>query len=124
MEEPPVPETPSQSPRLARYPSQRVSPRQAPYPRVAPRTNPMDVSYPKVTHTLSITSVIPLTSHPEAVNATYVPQGIAGMNIFDTFEEEHMEYPALPGYNTRDRARQTLPIKPGFLPNVCSAPLQ
>jgi hypothetical protein len=29
-----------------------------------------------------------------------------GMNLFDTFEEEHMEAPALPRYNTRARARQ------------------
>jgi hypothetical protein len=29
---------------------------------------------------------------------------MAGMNLFDTFEEEHMESPALPRYNTRARA--------------------
>jgi hypothetical protein len=35
-----------------------------------------------------------------------VPQGMAGMNLFDTFEEEHIETPALPRYNTRSRSRQ------------------
>jgi hypothetical protein len=28
------------------------------------------------------------------------------MNLFDTFEEEHMETPAVPRYNTRARSRQ------------------
>jgi hypothetical protein len=97
MQEPPVPATPSQSPRLARYKSQRASPRQAPSLRVATRMNPMDVSSTRVTHTLPITSIVPLTPHPAAENAPYVPQGMAGMNLFDTFEEEHMESPALPG---------------------------
>jgi hypothetical protein len=31
---------------------------------------------------------------------------MAGANLFDTFEEEHMETPSLPRYNTRARARQ------------------
>jgi hypothetical protein len=35
-----------------------------------------------------------------------MPQGMAGMNLFDTFEEEHMETPAVPRYNTRARSRQ------------------
>jgi hypothetical protein len=35
-----------------------------------------------------------------------MPQGMAGVNLFDTFEEEHMETPAVPWYNTRARARQ------------------
>jgi hypothetical protein len=35
-----------------------------------------------------------------------MPQGMAGMNLFDTFEEEHMETPSLPRYNTRARSRQ------------------
>jgi hypothetical protein len=35
-----------------------------------------------------------------------MPQGMAGMNLFDTFEEEHTETPAVPRYNTRARARQ------------------
>jgi hypothetical protein len=106
MQEPPVPATPSQSPSLARYPYLRVIPRQAPSTSVAPRMNPMDVSSPRVTPTLAITSVIPLAPHPAAENAPYVPQGMTGMNIFDTFEEEHMESPSLPWYNTISSARQ------------------
>jgi hypothetical protein len=35
-----------------------------------------------------------------------MPQGMAGVNLFDTFEEEHMETPAVPRYNTRVLARQ------------------
>jgi hypothetical protein len=35
-----------------------------------------------------------------------MPQGMAGMKLFDTFEEEHMETPAFPRYNTRVRSRQ------------------
>jgi hypothetical protein len=58
--------------------------------------NPMYVSSTRVTHTLPITNVIPLTPHPAAENATKVPQGMAGMNLFDTFEKEHMETPGLP----------------------------
>jgi hypothetical protein len=106
MKKPPVPETPSQSSRLARYPSQRVSPRHAPSMRVAPRMNPVHVSSPRVAHTLPLNSATPLTPHPSAENAPYVPQGMAGMNIFDTFEEEDMESPSLPRYNTRSRSRQ------------------
>jgi hypothetical protein len=97
---------PSQSPRLARYPSQRVIPIQAPYPRVAPRLKPVDVSYPRVARTFPRNSIIPLTPHPAAENSPYVPQGMAGMNLFDKFEEEHMETTSLPRYNTRARARQ------------------
>jgi hypothetical protein len=36
----------------------------------------------------------------------YVPQGMVGMNLVDTFEEEHMVTPTLPRYNTRARAQQ------------------
>jgi hypothetical protein len=35
-----------------------------------------------------------------------MPQGMASVNLFDTFEEEHMETPGVPRYNTRARARQ------------------
>jgi hypothetical protein len=104
---PPAPITPSQSPLLFWYPSQRVSPRQAPSLRVAPRVNPVYVASPRVNRTLTHNSVIPLSPHPAAANAPYVPQGMAGVNLFDTFEEEHnMETPSLPRYNTRARARQ------------------
>jgi hypothetical protein len=68
--------------------------------------NPVDVSSARVTHTLPITSVIPVTPHPASENAPYATQGMAGMNIFDTFEKEHMESPSLPRYNTRARACQ------------------
>jgi hypothetical protein len=94
MQAPPVPATPIQSPRLARYPSQRVSPIQAPSLSL------------RVTHKLPITSVIPLTPHPAEESAPYVPQGMAGMNLFETFEEEQMETPALPRHTTRSRAHQ------------------
>jgi hypothetical protein len=106
MQDPPVPETPTRSPPLAPHRSQRVIPSQVPSPRVAPRINPSDVSSPRVTITLPLAYVIPLTPHPETENAPYVPQVMAGMNLFDTFEEEHTETPALPRYNTRSRAQQ------------------
>jgi hypothetical protein len=81
---------PSQSPRLSRYPYQRAIPRQAPSLRVAPRANPVNLASPRVNHTLPRNSVIPLTTHPAAANAPYVPQGMAGVNLFDTFDEEHI----------------------------------
>jgi hypothetical protein len=57
-------------------------------------------------HTLPLNNVIPLNPHPSAENSPYVPQGMAGMNLFGTFEEEHVEYPSLPRYSTRVRERQ------------------
>jgi hypothetical protein len=68
--------------------------------------NPMDAFSPRVNHTLPITSFITLTPHPASENAPYMPQGMAGMNLCYTYEEEYMEYPALPRYNTRAIARQ------------------
>jgi hypothetical protein len=59
-----------------------------------------------VTDELPLTDVIPLTPHPASDNAPYMPHGMAGMNLFDTFEEENMETSAVPRYNTRSRARQ------------------
>jgi hypothetical protein len=106
MQAPPAPTMRRQSPHLSRYPSQRVNPRHAPSPRVAPIVNPVNVASPRVNHTLPHHRVIPLTPHPPASNAPCVPQGMAGINVFDTFEEEHMETPSLPRYNTRARARQ------------------
>jgi hypothetical protein len=123
MQEPPVPEDPTISPPLAPHISQRVSPNQVPSPRVAPRMNPSDVASPRVTNTLPLVDVIPLTPHPAAENAHYMPQGMAGMNLFDTFEEEHMETPALPRYNTRARARQHSANQAHFLAPRISAPL-
>jgi hypothetical protein len=106
MQEPPVPATPIRSPPLAPHRYQRVSPSQVTSPRVAPRMNPSDVASPGMTTTLPLANIMSLTHHPAAENAPYVPQVMAGMKLFDTFEEEHMETPALPRYNTRSRARQ------------------
>jgi hypothetical protein len=64
--------------------------------------NPYDVASPTVTTALPLADVIPLTVN----NAPYMQQAMDGMNLFDTFEEEHMEPPAIPMYSTRDRARQ------------------
>jgi hypothetical protein len=85
--------------------------------------NPVDVSSPRVSHTLPNNIVIPLTPHPAAENDPYVPQGMAGMNLFDTFEEEHIETPSLPRYNTRYRARQHSANQDQFLAPLFSAPL-
>jgi hypothetical protein len=98
--------TPILPPRLARYPSQRVSPIQGPSPRVAPRVNPVNVASLRVNPTLPHQIVFPLTLHPVAATAPCVPQGTAGVNIFEKIEEEHMEAPALSRYTTRARARQ------------------
>jgi hypothetical protein len=51
-------------------------------------------------------TVIPISPHPASVNAPYMPQGMSGVNLFDTFEEEHMENPTVPRYNTISLARQ------------------
>jgi hypothetical protein len=51
-------------------------------------------------------TVIPITPHPDSFNAPYMPQGMAGVNLFDTFEEEHMNTPTIPWYNTQALARQ------------------
>jgi hypothetical protein len=83
-----------------------VSPIQAPSPRVAPRLNPVHVASPRVNHTLPRNSTIPLTPHPAAAISPYVPQGMAGVNLFVTLEEKHMETPSLPRYNARAMARQ------------------
>jgi hypothetical protein len=106
MRDPPDPENPNQSPQLAQHRSHRVSPSHVPSTRVKPIMNPRDVSSPRVTPTFTLSDVIPLTLHPAAENPPYVLQGTAGMNLFDTFEEEHMETPALSRYNTRSRELQ------------------
>jgi hypothetical protein len=87
--------TPRQSPRLARYPSPRMIPIQAPSPRVAPRVNPGHVASPRVDITIPQHNIIPMAPHPAAPNAPYVPQGMAGENIFNTFEEGHLETPTV-----------------------------
>jgi hypothetical protein len=68
--------------------------------------NPSDVVSPRVTTALPPATVTPLTPHLASVNAPHMPQDMAGVNLFDTFEEEHMETSAVPRYNTRARARQ------------------
>jgi hypothetical protein len=80
--------------------------------------NPVDVASPRMDHTLPRISVIPLTPHPAAENAPYVFQGMAGVNLFDTFEEEHMKTPSLPRYNTRPGHANTLPVRLSFLHHV------
>jgi hypothetical protein len=77
--------------------------------------NPMDISSPRATHTLPITSATPITSHLAAGNPSNVHQGMEGMNLFENFEEEHMESPTLPRYNTRARARQLSANQAQFL---------
>jgi hypothetical protein len=85
--------------------------------------NPVDVSPPRVTHTLSIISVIPLPPHPAAENTPYVPQGMTDMNLFDTFEEEHMESPYLLRYNTRATVRQYSANQAHFLAPLVFLPI-
>jgi hypothetical protein len=102
----PIPVTPIISPPLAPRYSQRVIPSQVPSPRVTPRMNSNDVASPRVTAELPLTDGVPLTPHPASDNAPYMAQGMDGMNLFDTFEEEHMETPAVPRYNIRARSRQ------------------
>jgi hypothetical protein len=104
MHQQPIP-TPVCSPSLAHRRSQRVIPIQVPSPRVTPRLNSSDVAPPRVPTPLPPTTVIPITPHPASVNAPYMPQGMAGVNLFDTFEEEHTT-PTVPWYNTRALARQ------------------
>jgi hypothetical protein len=65
-----------------------------------------NVAPPRVPTPLPPTTVIPITPHPESVNAPYMPQGMAGVNLLDTFEEEHVTTPTIPRYNTRALARQ------------------
>jgi hypothetical protein len=102
----PIPPTPVLSPLLAPWSSQRVIPIQVSSPKVTPRINPSGVASPRVTTELPPSTGITLTPHPASVNAPYIPQGMAGVKLFDTCEEEHMETPSVPRYNTRARARQ------------------
>jgi hypothetical protein len=96
MQDPPVPATATRYAPLAPHRSQRLSPSQVPSPRVVPRMNPSGVASPRVTTTLPLADVIPLTLHAAAENDHYMLQGMAGMNLFDTFEEERMETPDIP----------------------------
>jgi hypothetical protein len=84
---PPEPvQTPVRSPSLAPRRSQRVIPVHVPSPRVRPRLHSSDVSPTRVHTPLPPTNVVPITPHPDSVNAPYMPQGMAGVNLFDTFE--------------------------------------
>jgi hypothetical protein len=78
--------TPRQSPRLAWYSSQSLRPRQATSPRVTPRVNPVNVASLGVNLTMQRHRFIPLTPHPAEANVPYVHQGMAGVNLFETFE--------------------------------------
>jgi hypothetical protein len=78
-----------------------VIPIQVPSQRVTTRFNSSHVAPPRVPTALPPTTAIPLTPHLASVNAPYIPQGMAGVNLFDTFEEEHMDTPTVPRYNTR-----------------------
>jgi hypothetical protein len=62
--------------------------------------SPIHVLPPRVDH------IFALNPHPAAPNAHYVPQCMAGENIFNTFEEEHMETPPPQRYYTRARTLQ------------------
>jgi hypothetical protein len=68
--------------------------------------NLYEVASPRVITALPLADVIPITPHLAADNEPYMQQGMAGMNLFDTFEEEHMKTQAISRYNTRARARQ------------------
>jgi hypothetical protein len=92
----PIPATPMIAFPLASRRSQKVIPSQVPSPRVTPRMNPNGVASPRVTTSLPLADVIPITPHPVSDNAPYMPQGMAGINLFNTFEEEHMETSAVP----------------------------
>jgi hypothetical protein len=102
----PIPPTPFCSPSLDPRRYQRVLPIQVPSPRVTPRFNSSHVAPLRVSTPLPPTTVIPLTPHPASVNVPYILQGTAGVNLFDTFEEEHMTTPTVPRYSTRALARQ------------------
>jgi hypothetical protein len=98
-------QTPIGSPSLGPRRSQRINPIQVPSPRVTPRLHSSDVAPTRVHIPLPPTTVIPITPHPTSINAPYMPQGIVGVNLFNTFEEEHTP-PTIPRYNTRTLARQ------------------
>jgi hypothetical protein len=82
----PIPATPIIYPPLAPRRSQRVIPIQVPSPRVTPRMNLNYVASPRVMTALPLSYVVPLTPHPASDNAPYMTQGMAGMNLCDTFE--------------------------------------
>jgi hypothetical protein len=103
---PPQPgHNPTSSPSTSPRRSQRINTCQVPSPRVIPRLNSSDVAPPRVLTPLPPPPIIPITPYPAAGNAPYMPQGIADINLFDMFEEEH-NIPAIPRYNTHARECQ------------------
>jgi hypothetical protein len=98
-------QTPIGSPSLAPRRSQRINPIQVPSPTVIPSLHSSDVAPTRLHTPLTPTTVIPITPHPASGNSPYMPQGIAGVNLFNTFEEEHTT-PTIPRYNTCALARQ------------------
>jgi hypothetical protein len=98
-------QTPIGSPSLTPRRSQRVNPIQVPSPRVTHILHSSDVAPTRVHTPLPPTTGIPTTPHPASINAPYMPQGIAVVNLFNTFEKEHPTT-TIPRYNTRALARQ------------------
>jgi hypothetical protein len=98
-------QTPIGSPSLTPRRSQRINPIQVQSPRMTPRFHSSDVAPTRVHTTLPPTIVIPITPHPASVNAPYMSQVIYGVNLFNTFKEEHPT-PTISRYNTRNLARQ------------------
>jgi hypothetical protein len=94
MPQQPVP-TPVRSPSLSPRRSQRVIPIQVPSPRMTPRLNSSDVAPPRVPTPLPTPTVIPITPHPASVNAPYMPQGMAGVNLFDTSNHTPVQHSRL-----------------------------
>jgi hypothetical protein len=104
-------QTPIGSPSLTPRRSQRINPSQVPSPRVTPRFHSSGVAPTRVHTPLPPTTVIPITPHPASINAPYMPQGIAGVNLFNTFEEEHTT-PTSHGTTRAPLRANTLPIRP------------
>jgi hypothetical protein len=98
-------QTPIGSLSLTPQRSNRINPIQVPSPRVTHRFHSSDVAPTRVHTPLPPTTVVTITLHPASVDAPYMPQGIAGVDFFNTFEEEH-HTPTIPWYNTRALALQ------------------
>jgi hypothetical protein len=98
-------QTPIGSPSFTPRRSQIINPIQVPSPRATPRLHSSGVAPTRVHIPLPPTTFIPVTPHAASINAPYMPQGIAGVNLFNTFEEEHTT-PTIPRYSTRALARQ------------------
>jgi hypothetical protein len=73
---------------------------------MARRVNPRHVAFLRVDPTTPHHHMITVAPHQAAPNSPYVHHVMAGENLFDTFEEEHMDTPSLPWYNTMARVQQ------------------